>query len=120
MEGISDDTGGNNKIINWDIDVTHAGFEQKEEFGSGPALLKGDPMKGCHVFSGIPFNKGVVPGHIACSSLLNFFQLLNVVLLVGVPDAAAIFDGRADECVIASFFSGFWAGVCVPPQKSEG
>ena len=62
----------------------------------------------------------MITGHITCTSLLDFFELLDVVLLVGVPDAAAIFDGGADECVIASFFNGFWAGVCVSPQKSEG
>ena len=61
------------QVIEWNIDDTRAGFKKTDKFRSGPALLKGDPTKGCHVAGGIPFYEGVVAGHIACSSLLNFF-----------------------------------------------
>ena len=78
-------TRGHLEIVGGNVDVTSASLKQEEEFGSGPALLKGDPTKGCHVFSGIPFNKGVVPGHIACSSLLNFFAIVECGFVGGGP-----------------------------------
>ena len=45
VEGISVGTGGQNKVINWDVNVSRAGFEEEKKFRSGPALLKGDPAK---------------------------------------------------------------------------
>ena len=37
MEGISVGTGGQNKVINWDVNVSRAGFEEEKKFRSGPA-----------------------------------------------------------------------------------
>ena len=84
-------TRGHMEIVSRNVDVSSASLEQEGEFGSGPALLKGDPVEGCHVFGGVPMFHCVVVGHIASSSLLYLLKLLDVVMVMGVPDAAAVF-----------------------------
>ena len=49
-------TGGHLEVMSRNVDVSRASLKQEKEFGSGPALLKGDPVERCHVFGCVPFH----------------------------------------------------------------
>ena len=65
-------------------------------------------------------NQIVVTSDKPSSSLLDSFDLINLVLLVGVPDAASVFKDGADKGFIAGFFNRPGAAMEVPLQKGKG
>ena len=79
------------EVLNWDGDSTRSSLVKGGQFAPRPALLKGGPAELLQIFFGVAWYHGVVASDKSSCSLLNSFDLINLVLLVRVPDAASVF-----------------------------
>ena len=108
------------EVLNGDGDSTRSGFVKGGQLAPSPTLLKGSPAELLQIFFSHAWYHCMVASDKSSCSLLNSFDLINLVLLMGVPDAASVFQDGADKGFITGFFNGPGAAMDVPSQKGKG